>query len=267
MANFVSKLHVHHFGNAAPERRTAVLALHGLTGHGLRWEALARDYLHEYDVVAPDLRGHGASPWTPPWTIEQHVEDLRPLLEHSGRAVVVGHSFGGNLAIHLARACPERVAGLVLLDPALELDSDRMLEFADATLASPDFTDRAEARSDKVNGSWRDVAPILLERELDQHLVDLPNGRVNWRICMPAVIATFGELARPLALPPVGTRTLLVVAKRCDPPYTTHKFRRALETHLGSSLTVVHADTDHMVSHEDPVLTGRLVQSFVAEAQ
>ena len=72
-------------------------------------------------------------------------------------------------------------------------------------LASPDFADRDEARADKTSGSWGEVAardPAELERELDEHLIDLPNGRVGWRIGVPAMMSYWSELARPIALPP-----------------------------------------------------------------
>ncbi|MBB3035679.1 alpha/beta fold hydrolase [Hoyosella altamirensis] len=248
-------------------RDPALLALHGLTGHGQRWEDLARRHFPEFQVIAPDLRGHGRSTWEPPWTIEKHVDDLKQILGQLDRVVLAGHSFGGNLAIHLARAMPERVAGLVLLDPAAELDPAWMLRLAEATTASPDYTDREEARSDKVNGAWRDVDPDVLERELAEHLVVLPNGRVNWRISVPGVITTFSELARPAALPPKDIPTVLVVAKRSAPPFVTAEFRAMLENHLGPALTVVESETDHMVAQEDPGLVGSIVRDALINAR
>ena len=67
-----------------------------------------------------------------------------------GPVVVVGHSFGGAVALDLAAARPDLVAGLVLLDPAVGLDGGWMREIADEMFASPDYTDRAEARAEKV---------------------------------------------------------------------------------------------------------------------
>jgi len=45
-----------------------------------------------------------------------------------------------------------------------------MLDIANDMFASPDYTNRAEARSEKANGSWADVEPHELDRELDEHL-------------------------------------------------------------------------------------------------
>ena len=54
-----------------------------------------------------------------PLTVEGHVADAIAVLDSLkvGRAVVLGHSWGGYLALHLARTHPDRVAGLVIVDP------------------------------------------------------------------------------------------------------------------------------------------------------
>ena len=120
--------------------------------------------------------------------------------------MVVGHSFGGAVALKLAAARPDLVAALVLLDPAVGLDGGWMRDIADEMLASPDYTDRAEARDEKANGSWADVDARELDAELDEHLVELPDGRVGWRISIPAMMSYWSELARDFVLPHKGIR-------------------------------------------------------------
>jgi proline iminopeptidase len=95
----------------------ALLFLHG--GPGLS------DYA---DLLVPELGGwraihyqqRGLAPSTVegPFTVERHVADAIAVLDARGadRAVVVGHSWGAHLALQLAVAHPERVAGLVLID-------------------------------------------------------------------------------------------------------------------------------------------------------
>ena len=256
------ELNVRRFGPSGPPR---ILAIHGLTGHGLRWETLAADHLSEFSVVAPDLIGHGRSSWAAPWTIDANVAALAGLLdaEAAGPVVVVGHSFGGAVALHLAAARPDLVAGLVLLDPAVNLDGSWMLEIADAMLASPDFTDRAEARADKLSGSWAEVDEAELERELDEHLVELPNGRVGWRIAVPAVTSYWSELARSIALPHRGTPTTLVTGTRTDPPYVSSHLVTTLRDELGGDFTQVDFDCDHMVPLAKPAETAALIRGHL----
>jgi pimeloyl-ACP methyl ester carboxylesterase len=64
-------------------------------------------------------RGVEPSPAGPPFTIEQHMADALAVLDaHSiDRAWAIGHSWGGHLALHLAVAHPDRLLGLVCIDP------------------------------------------------------------------------------------------------------------------------------------------------------
>lgn len=255
-------LHVHRYGPAGPPH---LLGLHGLTGHGRRWETLANRHLPEFTVAAPDLIGHGRSSWAAPWTIDANVTALAALLDADaeGPVVVAGHSFGGALALALAAQRPDLVSGLVLLDPAVGLDGEWMREIADEMFVSPDYTDRAEARQEKVSGAWGEVDAAELDRELDEHLVDLPNGRCGWRISVPASISYWSELARPVVLPRDGIPVTVVRATRTQPPYTTDELLATLDAALGSDLTVLEWDCDHMVPQARPDQTAAVIRTHL----
>ncbi|AKK26693.1 alpha/beta fold hydrolase [Mycobacterium sp. EPa45] len=255
-------LHVHRFGPAGPVR---ILAIHGLTGHGRRWRVLSEHHLPEFAMAAPDLIGHGRSSWSAPWTIDANVAALATLVENDaeGPVLVVGHSFGGAIALHLAAACPDLVSGLVLLDPAIGLDGQWMREIADSMLASPDYPDRDEARTEKFSGSWADVDPTELDEDLDEHLIALPNGRVGWRICVPAMMSYWSELARDIVLPHIGTPTTLVRAQWTDPPYVSRELTDGLSDRLGDDFTLVDLDCQHMVPHAKPEETATVIRDLL----
>jgi lipase len=255
----VTRLHVHRYGPAAPVR---LLAIHGLTGHGKRWQPLATQHLAEITVAAPDLIGHGRSSWAAPWTIDANVAALAALLEQqaNGPVVIVAHSFGSAVALHLAAAHPDRVAALVLLDPAIGLDGERTREIADAMLASPDYPDAAEARAEKATGSWADVDPAVLDAELDDHLVALPGGRYGWRLSMPAMMSYWSELAREIVLPPNRIGTTLVRAARTSPPYVSDQLIAALRERLGADFQLVDFECNHMVAEAKPAEVAALIR-------
>jgi lipase len=252
-------LHVHRYG---PSRPPQVLAIHGLTGHGQRWQTLATRHLPEVAIAAPDLIGHGRSSWAAPWTLDSNVAALADLLaaDTEGPVVVVGHSFGGAVALNLAATRPDLVASLVLLDPAVGLDGGWMRDVADDMFASPDYTDREEARAEKVSGSWGEVDTDELDRELDEHLIELPNGRHGWRISIPAMLSYWSELARPITLPRNGTPTTLVRATKTDPPYATDALISSLKAQLDSDFTLVEWDCDHMVPQARPADTAAVIR-------
>ena len=240
-------LHVHRYGPPGPVQ---VLAIHGLTGHGQRWQHLAGQ-LPETAFAAPDLLGHGRSSWAAPWTIDANVSAFSALLddEADGPALVVGHSFGGAVALHLAAARPDQVAALLLLDPAVGLDGGWMRDIANGMFSSPDYPNPEEARMEKVAGSWADVDPALLDAELDEHLIALPSGRYGWRVSLPAMMSYWSELARDVVLPEAGTTTTLVRAQRTSPPYVSEQLIAGLRGRLGSDFALLDFECNHMVPY------------------
>jgi pimeloyl-ACP methyl ester carboxylesterase len=100
------------FGASYGADRPWVLALHG-------WARNHRDFdaaLSHLDAVALDLPGFGVAP--PPgeaWSTARYAEHVAGVLDDmAARVVVVGHSFGGRVATHLAAAYPERISAQVL---------------------------------------------------------------------------------------------------------------------------------------------------------
>lgn len=78
--------------------------------------------LGRYELITYHRRGYGGSSGTPgPISGQRQAADCRALLDYLGvsRAHVVGHSFGGCVALQLALDAPEMVASVALLEPAL----------------------------------------------------------------------------------------------------------------------------------------------------
>ena len=88
---------------------------------GSRQKAMSpSNVLHR--VTTYDLRGHGYSDVTPNhYTAADMVEDLRCLLDALGieKPILVGHSFGADIALYFSLLYPERVPKLVALEPGL----------------------------------------------------------------------------------------------------------------------------------------------------
>lgn len=95
-----------------------VLVIHGSFGRGTVFTRLAGDLAGQARVIALDQRGHGLSDHTPGYRLDDFVEDAAEVLRRvvSGPAVVLGHSFGGIVAYHLAARYPELVTALVIED-------------------------------------------------------------------------------------------------------------------------------------------------------
>jgi len=100
--------------------RPTVVLLHASGGSSRQWTALAERLQPDFRVCAVDLHGHGAQPaWSgaPPFTLAHDAQLVEPILRDAGRVHLVGHSYGGAVALQLAVACPDTVASLVAFEP------------------------------------------------------------------------------------------------------------------------------------------------------
>jgi lipase len=213
-----------------------------VTSHGRHFRRLAERLTPRFHVVAPDLLGHGASPYEPPWSIEAHVGAVVGSVGDDP-AVLVGHSFGGRLAFEVAaRLAVDR---LVLLDPAILLDPAVALFAAENARRERAYASFEEAIERRYEESQLHRAPReLLETELRDHLAPADDGLWRYRYCQAAVVAAYGLMASaPPPFDAVRIPTLLVLGEESYLPYD-----HLLDAHaaaLGELLRVVRVPGGH----------------------
>jgi pimeloyl-ACP methyl ester carboxylesterase len=100
-----------------------VVCLHGNASTSGQWRALTDRLSDRFRILAPDSLGAGKSP---PWptdrkvTLADEVSLLTPVFERAGeRFSIVGHSYGGAVALMAALTYPDRISALVLYEPTL----------------------------------------------------------------------------------------------------------------------------------------------------
>src|SRR5262245_38315618 len=111
------RLHYVDWGNGG---RGPLLLIHGGRDHCRNWDWAATALRDEWHVIAPDLRGHGDSQWSPDgsYTMAGYLYDLAQLV-HQQRlepVTIVAHSLGGNIALRYAGLYPEAVSRLVAIE-------------------------------------------------------------------------------------------------------------------------------------------------------
>jgi pimeloyl-ACP methyl ester carboxylesterase len=101
----------------------AVMCLHASAGSSAQWRPLMDHLGGRFRIVAVDLYGSGKSPRWPddrPLSLADEVAQLTPILESADdRVHLVGHSYGGAVALKTALCHPERIRSLILFEPVL----------------------------------------------------------------------------------------------------------------------------------------------------
>lgn len=101
-----------------PSSEPAAVLLHGVPQHSLMWEPLIAELAHDRTVIAPDLKGMGSSGVRGPYDIPTLIRELVELIRDQVQTPidVVGHDWGGALAIALARSPARIVRRLVVVN-------------------------------------------------------------------------------------------------------------------------------------------------------
>lgn len=172
----------------AEDSETVILAPHGITANHTCWQPLA-DLMPEAKIIAPDLRGRGGSHnLGKPYGLMQHARDLEATLDffNAERAIVVGHSMGGFVAIRFCANYPQRVSSLVLVDGGLPLTRPSGIatdDLVSATLgpAAERLAKVFESREQyqqfwKEHPAFKDDFNEYVSAYVDYDLLDLGNG-------------------------------------------------------------------------------------------
>lgn len=199
---------------AGPPEGALVVLVHGSMDRSAGMLRLSRRLDQRFRVVRYDRRGYGRSASLgPPYDVAAHVDDLvRILADHrvgpaGAAATLVGHSFGGNVALAVAEQRPELVRAVVVYETPLSWlewwpggsAGGRALEHHDAGDAAEAFMRRlvGDATWERLPASTRAArraeGPAMLAE-----LTDLRRRRPwTWSGVPHPVLALYGEHARP----------------------------------------------------------------------
>ena len=111
------RLHYVDWGNA---EASPLLLLHGGRDHCRNWDWVAEALRDQWHVIAPDLRGHGDSQWSPDgsYWMAGYIYDVAQLVHQQALApvTIIAHSLGGVIALRYAGIYPDAVKKLVAIE-------------------------------------------------------------------------------------------------------------------------------------------------------
>src|SRR5215218_5059635 len=240
-------------GPATRARRPAVIALHCSGGTGQHWRHLAQELGPSFEVIAPDLFGSvGAPSWsgTDPFSLTDEARRIVTIIDGLlGPVHLVGHSYGGDVAMRVALERPTRIANMTLYEPsAFHL----LRQSGDAgAKAYAEISDRARwVCRGIISGNYRgSVAGFI----------DYWNGPGAWALApepiqneltrwAPKAALDFVSLMNEAA-PARGYRLLdfpVLILRGAQTPLPTTVIAEQLSKLLPNSVTAVIAGAGHM---------------------
>lgn len=239
-----------------------VVLLHSSACSGAQWSALAWVLAEDYQVFAPDLRGYGHSdPWPDhrPLRLADEAAAIEALAKVCGQPIhLVGHSYGGAVALKVAAEGRIPLGSLTLIEPVAfhVLDNGapqvdplfaEILDLAYAVKTAVSCGDRAAAMAHFVEywngaGAWSRLSPDHQARIL-KVAPKVPHD-FHAAITEPRRLEDYGRVTVP---------TLLLSGT--DSPGPVRKVARLLATTLPNVWAQTVTGAGHMLplTHRDPV--------------
>lgn len=247
-----------------------VVLLHGVPETSACWHHLAPRLAGGRRVLAPDLPGLGGSTFTGPYDVRTLVGELVALLDAEGldQVDLVGHDWGGILALGLAGLHPERVRRLVVANaPYVALPTRAYHVPLLALPVLPELVFRlggGRVVDLMLRAAWR--SDTVLDPEVRAEYRAAYTGRAAVR----AMLGYYRAAARPVVrgrrdlLPPVTTDGVVVLWGALDPvlPISTGE---TVVRDLGPSAQMVTVPgSGHFVLEEAPEVTGDVLVAALA---
>jgi 3-oxoadipate enol-lactonase len=241
-----------------------LLLIHGYPLDHTMWQPQIDGLADVARVIAPDLRGCGAS-GAPEgvYTMDTHADDLRALLDvlHIERAVVCGLSMGGYIALAFWRKCAARVRGLILVDTRAGADAPA------ARQARLDMVEQVKQRGSAPAADA--MLPRLLAESTRQSRPDLVESVHAMMLRQPPtgiIGAQLGMAERPDSTPMLPTITVptLVIFGAEDVITPAEPEGRTLAAAIPGSKLVVIPNAGHLSNLEQPEIFNTAVREFLA---
>lgn len=103
-------------------KRPTIFMLHGFSADKDNWIRFAKYFDADFNLLIPDLAGHGKTDFDKEWdySLPVQAERLLKLINHFQieKVHIIGNSMGGGIAAHFAKNYPDRVLTLAMIDPA-----------------------------------------------------------------------------------------------------------------------------------------------------
>lgn len=236
----VNGVRLHYYRTGNNDKRPLVL-VHGFSDNGLCWTPVAHELESEYDVIMPDVIGHGLSERVQPGQKVDMAADLAGLIRtlELSNPIICGHSMGAMITYQIGVRFPELTNVLILEDPPWWLDQpsppENAVEPPIATWAKNlvnQTLDELLVQNRNDHPDWPDelVYPLSVsKKQLDPLIIDIMVHRmhaqeVNWLTSVQNVAQRVLLFAGNPELGGIVTEEVTAQVRRLNPKVAIVKF-------------------------------------------
>ncbi|MBC7374814.1 MAG: alpha/beta hydrolase [Frankiales bacterium] len=257
---------------------TPALLLHGVPETSSLWRDLAPRLAAGRRVLAPDLPGLGGSTYTGPYDVASLVAELAALVEAEvpgGRVDVVGHDWGGSLALGLAGARPDLVRRLVVANaPFRQVPILRAAHIPFFALpVAPELLFRLGGRRIvdlMLRAAWRSATPLDPESRAEYEAAYTSRDHVGAMLgyyraaARPRAMAALTR-SKPAAPPRVRAEKAMVVWGALDPVLPVSVGEGVVRDLGADCVMVTVPGAGHFVIEEAPDVVAQVLMDFLAD--
>jgi pimeloyl-ACP methyl ester carboxylesterase len=243
-----------------------VVILHGMLGSARNWRTVATALAKTYRVSALDLRNHGESPHTGPFTVGDLSRDVEAWIENNvadGPVAILGHSLGGKTAMKLACRRPDMVRRLIVVDISTEQAPHRWNKIFDAVVSLDLATlkDRKQAEAHlEAHGidDWAMRKFLTTNLELDKC------GGWKWKIGVEALHDSADQIVAPVLEPDEHFDGPVLLLRGGKSEYSPLADIPAMKAHFPALRVETVPDAGHNVHIDAPHAFLDAVRAFLS---
>ncbi|WP_338882896.1 MULTISPECIES: esterase [Xenorhabdus] len=247
--------HLHTVEN--PQSSTPIVLIHGLFGDLNNLGVLGRELQQHYPVIQIDVRNHGISPRMENMDYRDMAQDVLALLDELtvSKAIIIGHSMGGKIAMSMTAIAPERIEKIVVIDMApvayLVRRHDSIFTALNKVVAAGVQTRQAAADIMRQDIREEGVIPFLLK--------SFHQG--EWKFNLPILQKEYEKIIGWETIPAWHNPALFIRGGNSD--YINEEFREEIISQFPQATAWVVAGCGHWVHAEKPEAVLRAIHRFL----
>lgn len=255
------KLFYRKYGSGEP-----VIILHGLFGISDNWVTHAKRLAEKYQVFVPDLRNHGQSPHSSIFNYQAMVDDLMVFMKENKleKAMIIGHSMGGKVAMNFSIEHPYMVQKLVVIDISPRPYNTRSVhEDIIAAMQSVNFNE-VDYRRDVEEKLKVHVKSQRIRWFILKNLHRLNRGRLAWRINIDSIADNMENIAAGIVFEGAYPGPTMFV-RGSESDYITEKDEEMVLQFFPNATIETIEGANHWVHADAPDELCQLLSSFLGK--